>query len=225
MDPRQRMEQFLASAEGKQLLLAGGPARVFQEAVRRGVVTRAELISTGVDARILDTQTFGPDFSHPTRSSFVNAGKFLPNVFAAIAGGGGFRGSGGSGGGGSSSSTSGYEGPTPAEEVGAVANAGGGGGFSGGGGIPDWIKNLAKFAPAAIGAATIKPEKLADPSQQIEQIFAAFPQLKQLLDMQVQQAQSSRPLNDALKQMSLNLLPRSSQAAFPGVPDVRKGGY
>ena len=222
MDPRARLQQFYSSAEGRKLLQQGGPLLVMQEAVRRGIVTREDILSFGTDPRALDSNYFKPpDISHPTKTSFTNAGKFLPYVGAAIGLGGGLRGPGG--GGGSSSSTSGYEGPTPAEEVGAVANAGGGGGL--GGGIPSWIKNLAKFAPAAIGAATIKSEKLADPSQQIEQIFAAFPQLKQLLDMQVQQAQSSRPLNDALKQMSLNLLPRSSQAAFPGVPDVRKGGY
>lgn len=120
----------------------------------------------------------------------------------------------------------GVTGPGTAGAIPAISNSTGPGTNSssnggGGGGIPTWLKGLSKVAIPAIGAATIGGQDTASASSEVDKILAAFPQLKELLGMQAQNARQSQPLHEAVKQMALNFLPRSSRSALPGVTDIR----
>lgn len=55
-----------------------------------------------------------------------------------------------------------------------------------------------------------------DQAQGLQELLRALPQLRQMMDLQVSQAQRQDPLRQALTQMSMNLLPRSAFEAMQG---------
>ena len=61
---------------------------------------------------------------------------------------------------------------------------------------------------------------MANTAADLNSLLTALPQLKDLLNLQVQTAEQQTPLRTALSQLALNLLPKSSRAAFAGVPDL-----
>lgn len=163
----------------------------------------------------------------PARIGDLAAGALLTGGAAsAFAGGGGAA----AGAGGSAAADTGAgvdgvitsaAGAAPSLGAGAAGAAGTAATTAASGGTGKAIAMLAAKLGIPLGTYLATSKAPSDPSSQISSLMAAFPQLKQLLDMQVSSAKQSVPLQQAVQQMSLNLLPKSSRAAYPGVPNVR----
>lgn len=71
------------------------------------------------------------------------------------------------------------------------------------------LKNL-------FGGGSDSRDDARDQAQGVQELLRALPQVQQMLDLQVRQAQRNDPLHEALVQMSMNLLPRSAMSPLPG---------
>lgn len=60
--------------------------------------------------------------------------------------------------------------------------------------------------------------------QDYTKLLQQIPELREMLSLQTQQARMNAPLHQAMVQLSMNLLPKSSRSAYPGVPDISQYG-
>lgn len=75
------------------------------------------------------------------------------------------------------------------------------------------VKALAGLAPAAVGMASGGSDG-GSPSQGLNELLQQIPQLREMLDLQLNQAKRQDPLHEAVTKMSMNLLPNSARKNY-----------